>query len=83
MKKNGKEFKLLKTSKEQSRKSKTTHKRVKLSNYPLHMQSQSLWTDGTKCSFFKKEYNIFWCCKNSKFIILLIFVPISRVVVTL
>ena len=34
-KKGGKEFKLLKTSKEQSRKSKTTHKRVKLPNYPL------------------------------------------------
>ena len=43
----------------------------------------SLWTDGTKCSFYQKEYNIFWCCKKSKLIILLIFVYISRVVVTL
>ena len=36
----------------------------------------------TALSLKKKEYNIFRCCKKSRFIILLIFVPISRVAVT-
>ena len=77
-----KEFKLLKTGKEQSRKSKTTHKRVQLPNYPLQRQSHP-FEQMERSALSLKEYNIFWYCKKSKFIILLIFVPISRVVVTL
>ena len=70
-------------SKEQSRRSKTTHKRVKLPNYPLQRQSHPFEQMERSALSLKKEYNIFWCCKKSKFIILLIFVSISRVVVTL
>ena len=70
-------------SKEQSRKSETTHKRVKLPNYPLQRQSHYFEQMKRSALSLKKEYNICWCCKKSKFIILLIFVSISRVVVTL
>ena len=83
IKKGGKEFKLLKTSKERSRKSKTNHKRVKLPNYPLQRQSHPFEQMEQSALSIKKECNIFWCCKTFKFIILLIFAPISRVVVTL
>ena len=77
-----KEFKLLKTGK-------NSLERVKLlireSNYQIiHSRGKVIplnrWNE---VLFLLKEYNIFWCCKESKFIILLIFVPISRVVVTL
>ena len=70
-------------SKEQSPKSKTTHKRVKLPNYPLQRQSHPFEQMERSAPSLKKSCNIFWCCKKSKFIILLIFVPISRVVVIL
>ena len=73
----------IRTSKEQFRKSKTTHKRVKLPNYPLQRQSHPFEQMEQSACSLKKQYNIFWCCKKSKFIILLIFVHISRVVVTL
>ena len=58
-------------------------KRVKLPNYPLQRQSHPFEQMERSALSLKKEYNIFWCCKKSKFIILLIFVPISRIVVTL
>ena len=74
---------MLNTSKEQPRKSKTTHKRVKLPNYSLQRQSHPFEQMERSDLSLKREYNIFWCCKKSKFIILLIFVPISRLVVTL
>ena len=72
---------LLKTSKEQSRKSKTTHKRVKLPNYTPQRQTHPFEQMERNALPLKKkkEYNNFWCCKKSKFINLLIFVGISRV----
>ena len=73
----------LKRVKNSLKKSKTTHKRVKLPNCPLQRQSHPFEQVERSALSLKKEYNIFWCCKKSKFIILVICVPISRVVVTL
>ena len=74
---------LLKTCKEQSRKSKATHKRVKLPNYLLQRQSRPFEQMERSALSLKKSITSFGAVKNPKFIILLIFVPISRLVVTL
>ena len=75
-------MKLLKKIKEHSRKSKTTHKRVKLQSYPLQRQSHPF--EHMKRSALSLKQNITsFGVKKSKFIILLIIVPISRLIVTL
>ena len=58
------------------------HKSVKLPNYPLQRKSHPFEQMERSALSLKKEYNIFGAVKKPKFIILLIFVPISRAVVT-
>ena len=57
-------FKLLKTSKEQSRKSKTTHKRVKLPNYPLQRQSHPFEQMERSALSLKKSITSFGAVKT-------------------
>ena len=83
--KSEKELKSLKTSKKHSQKSKPLKRE---SNYEVihskdsQMAKSSHWTGGTKCSSLKKNISSFGALKKSKFIILPIIFPISRVVVT-
>ena len=54
----------LKTSKEQSQKSKTTHKRVKLPNYTLHRQSYPFEQMERSALSLKKSITSFGAVKN-------------------
>ena len=57
-------MKLLKKSKEHSRKSKTTHKRVKLQHYPLQSQSHPFEQMEPSALSLKKRISSFGAVKN-------------------